>query len=132
MKYLQDYINDAQTELFNKHKGFFAFSNKQVNEGISRYNLTNKIELVNLGAGLICPKIEAKALSKGLDVVYKAGIRLDIAENGKQAIIRRELDNHEISITHDITDTMEALSGYGFTEKEVNTVYRGRKLKDNE
>lgn len=127
MKHLQDYIQDGQTELFIKHKGFFAFSNKTVNEKMKELNLTNKDELVSLGAGLICPKAEAAALSKGLDDGYMAGIKQDMAENGKWNIIKRELANHEIVVTHDITDTVEALVGYPITEQEVNLAWRGRR-----
>lgn len=138
MKYLQDYITDAQTELFNKHKGFFAFSNQAVSEKMKELNIDKKSDLVSLGAGLICPKTEAQALSDGLHEVYKTGIIKDMEENGKWNIIKRELANHEIVITGDITDTVEALTGYPITEQEVNLAWRGRRtdfdklqIKDN-
>ena len=40
-------------------------------------------------------------------------------ENGKKAIIQRELGNHEYCVTYDITDTVEKLADYPITEEEI-------------
>jgi hypothetical protein len=60
----------------------------------------------------------------GLSNITAQGIAADIAENGKENIIKRELYNHEAFYTDDITSTTEALDAYGFTVDEIRTVYR--------
>ena len=114
MKYLTNYIEDAQTKAFEKVGAFFAFSDKQFNE-----QKVEGIKYVHIGAGLICPKGGSKALMDELDKVHAAGIAQDLAENGKKGIIHRELGNHEYSITYSIEDTFYALEGYGITREEI-------------
>jgi hypothetical protein len=119
MKYLSDYIQDAQTKLFNETGAFFAFSNKQFNEQKQEGKT-----YVNCGAGMLCPKENVQSLIDGLDEIAKNGIAQDIKENGKTAIIRRELYNHEAFYTYDIDSTVAALDGYGFTREEIAGVFR--------
>ena len=114
MKYLTNYIEDAQTEAFRKAGAFFAFSNDQFDEA-----KVEGVKYVSVGAGLICPKPNVESLMKSLDETHKAGIAQDIAENGKKAIIHRELGNHEYSITWSIQDTSYALEGYDITDEEI-------------
>lgn len=114
MKYLSNYIEDAQTEAFNKAGAFFAFGTDQFNE-----QKKAGIKYVSVGAGLICPKGNVDSLMSELDKVHKAGIELDLKENGKVGIIHRELGNHEYSYTYSIEDTSAALQGYGITDEEI-------------
>lgn len=114
MKYLSDYINNAQTEVFNKHGAFFAFSNKQFDE-----KKQNGVKYVSLGAGLICPVNNAKQLNTDLNAVWDAGIKQDLAENGIKAIIHRELANHECQITGDYSEVIDKLSAYGITSEQI-------------
>jgi hypothetical protein len=51
MKYLSNYVEAAQTKLFNETGTFFAFSNKQYDDQAKA-----GIEYASLGAGIICPK----------------------------------------------------------------------------
>ena len=118
MKYLSDYVQDKQTELFDTTGAFFAFSNKQFDEAKK-----DNVNYVSLGAGLIAPKDNAKELMKGLETIHTQGIAEDIKENGKEAIIQRELGNHEAQITGDISDTVDSLDGYGITEAEIKAGY---------
>ena len=124
MKYLSDYMQEAQTQLFKETGTFFAFSQKQFEEGKTEGKI-----YVNLGAGMFCIKGNENKLSEGLESIYKAAINQDLAENGKLAIIKRELANHEVCITWDITDTAAALDGYGFTDEEIIQVFR-QEVKD--
>jgi len=124
MKYLSDYMEAAQTQLFKETGAFFAFSNKQFLEGKAEGK-----NYVNLGAGMFCIKGNEIKLSEGLESIYKAAIKQDLEENGKLAIIKRELANHEVCITWDITDTAAALEGYGFTNDEIYQVFR-QEVKD--
>ncbi|MCR9649553.1 hypothetical protein NB559_06720 [Vibrio parahaemolyticus] len=118
MKYLSYYIQQPQTALFDELGAFFAFSNKQ-------FDQANKkgIEYVSLGMGMIVPKNNAKQLVERLEVIQKEGIKQDIAENGKEAIIRRELFNHECFYTGDICDCVEKLEEYGYSYDDIYQVY---------
>lgn len=119
MKYLSDYIQEAQSKLFDDSGAFFAFSTDQFNEAKK-----DGVKYVHLGAGLIAPKENAKSLAVGLKEIAKRGIAQDIAENGKEAIIERELANHEAYYTGDTFTTIDALEDYGFTTDEINEVFK--------
>lgn len=58
-----------------------------------------------------------------LDSIAQEGIAEEIEENGKKAIIRRELFNHECFYTNDICDYVEKLEGYGISYDEVYEVF---------
>lgn len=118
MKYLSDYTNDAQTQLFNDCGAFFAFSTKQFDKAKK-----DKIKYVSIGTGLICDKLHVKKLIDGLDAIQEAGIKQDIEDNGKKKIIHRELANHEAQITYDLEDTARALTGYGITDDELKAEF---------
>jgi hypothetical protein len=124
MKYLTDYIQEAQTKLFNEMGVFFAFNQDQFNE--------SKVEGVQYSffpAGMVCPREKALDLIKNLEMIHEQGIAQDIAENGKEAIIERELCNHEAFYTMHMFDTTKALEGYGITYDEVQTVFNAVKHK---
>ncbi|HBB9944267.1 hypothetical protein JHS95_23485 [Vibrio parahaemolyticus] len=118
MKYLSDYTQQPQTALFDELGAFFAFSNKQFDEAKKE-----GIEYVSLGMGMIVPKNNAKKLVERLEEIQKEGIKQDIAENGKEAIIRRELFNHECFYTGDICDCVEKLDEYGYSYDDIYQVY---------
>ncbi|EGQ8101792.1 hypothetical protein MW374_004285 [Vibrio parahaemolyticus] len=118
MKYLSYYIQQPQTALFDELGAFFAFSNKQFDQAKKK-----GIEYVSLGMGMIVPKNNAKQLVERLEVIQKEGIKQDIAENGKEAIIRRELFNHECFYTGDICDCVEKLEEYGYSYDDIYQVY---------
>jgi DNA-binding transcriptional regulator YhcF (GntR family) len=118
MKYLSDYTQQPQTALFDELGAFFAFSNKQFDEAKKK-----GIEYVSLGMGMIVPKNNAKKLVERLEEIQKEGIKQDIAENGKEAIIRRELFNHECFYTGDICDCVEKLDEYGYSYDDIYQVY---------
>ena len=120
MKYLTDYIEDKQTEAFNKAGAFFAFSDEQFEE-----QEVKGVKYTSLGVGLICPVDNGIELIKTLDNIVKNGIKQDLKENGKRNIIERELENHEFAYHHELEQTIEALSDYPITEKEIEEVGRG-------
>ncbi len=124
MKYLSQYIAESQTKALKKAGAFFAFSNKQFDE-----QKKPKTVYVNGPAGMICPKNTLKTLMDELDAGYKAGIAEDIAENGLEAIIKRELNNHEAYYTGDSTDTAEALADYPITKEDINKVFHNKNYK---
>ena len=118
MKYLSDYTQDAQTAAFDKAGAFFAFGQSQLEE-----KQIKCIKYVGMGAGLICPRNNAEQLIEDLSTTQAAGIKLDIAENGVNAIIQRELGNYECQITGDISDAVAVLEDYGITESQVQAGY---------
>ena len=119
MKYLSDYTNQKQTELFNRTGTFFAFSKQQYEE-----KAVDGVKYASLGSGFIVPKDNIDDLLTGLDSLQSDGISQDIAENGIKGIIWRELANHEAQITRGITETVEALEGYPITEKDVQAQWK--------
>lgn len=118
MKYLSDYTQQGITDLLNQYGGFFAFSDAQLNE-----QKKEGVEYVSCGYGLIAPKENAKLLIDGLIANGDKAVQQDIAENGKEEIIKRELYNHEAFYTGDIEQTVDALRIYGFTEEDVRLVF---------
>ncbi|NOH36598.1 DUF7659 family protein, partial [Vibrio chagasii] len=114
MKYLSHYIQNKQTQAFDEAGAFFAFSNQQLDE-----SKKEGVKYASLGMGLICPVDNAKQLMTRLDSIVQEGIAEDIKENGKKAIIRRELFNHECFYTNDICDCVEKLEGYGISYDEI-------------
>lgn len=61
---------------------------------------------------------------KQFNEAKKEGVAQDIQENGKKAIIRRELFNHECFYTGDITGCVEKLEDYDYSYDDIYQVYR--------
>jgi hypothetical protein len=118
-KYLSEYMEEAQTQAFDKYGAFFAFNKKQLDE-----KKQEGVQYVNLGGGLICPKESALALHKELDEIYKDSIKQDLAENGVEGVIKRELSNHECYYTGDVSDCEYKLKDYGITKEQIVKVFR--------
>ena len=114
MKYLQDYQEARQTELFNRLGTFFAFSTKQFNEAKKEGT-----KYINMGAGMLTPAGTEKELIDTLELIHNEAMAQDIKENGITGIIRRELYNHEAFYTGGINSTCEALEPYKEITKEM-------------
>ena len=120
MKYLSDYMQQAQTELFNKTNTIFAFSEKQFEE-----QYTKGITYVDLGGGMLAPKQHAKEVAQELQKIYQEAMALDLKENGIQGVIERELGNHEVYYTNDLEPVTDALKDYPeITQKDIIKVYQ--------
>ncbi|MBL4672324.1 MAG: hypothetical protein JKX81_08675 [Arenicella sp.] len=111
-------MEEKQTALFNETKAFFAFGTKQFDEA-----KLPDTTYVNCGAGEICPKENVKILSDGLTKIHENAIKEDIAENGIDKIIIRELYNHECFYTGDISDAISTLKSYNITDNQVQVAY---------
>lgn len=118
MKSLMNYTHEKQTALFEETGAFFAFSNEQFAEKQQQGET-----YLSFGAGGVVPKQHARKLVEGLKRINQEGIAQDLAENGIQAIIKRELANYECEYTGDIEDCVEALEDYGITRSEILEVY---------
>ena len=119
MKYLNNYIDKATSQALDMHEAFFCF-------GVERFKEKSKkgITYVDMGMGLVCPKENAKQLQQDLNNITMLGIKEDIKDNGKDGIIKRELNNHEAYYTWDTYDTIQSLKGYGFSTEDVQRVFR--------
>ena len=118
MKYLSDYMEAKQTELFNRTGTIFAFSQKQFEEGRK-----DNVKYVNLGQGMLTEKPFVKEVINELDKIYKDSIKQDIKENGKDKIILRELQNYEAFYVGNIEDTVHKLEDYPFTEDDISHIF---------
>jgi hypothetical protein len=107
MKHLSDYKNDAQTALFNETGAFFAFGKKQFDE-----KRKEGVTYVDMGAGLVAPKENAKRIHDEIDAIERKAIEADVKENGATKIIHREYFNYESQLIGDTTNAREALAGH--------------------
>ncbi len=117
-KYLSDYMEAKQTDLFNKTGAFFCFSVKQFNE-----SKKEGVAYVRLDDGMVCPKKNVNKLVSGLEKIYKDSIAQDLLENTKEGVIIRELENYECYYTGSTKSCYEALVDYGITKEEINKVF---------
>jgi len=124
MKYLSNYIEDGMSEVWKKHGVFFAFGKDQFNE-----QKKDGVKYYRVDGGMLCPQENFQAMEKDLVEVIKNGIAQDIAENGIDNIIKRELANHEAYYTGDIDSTWSALTDYeGITRGLVVAIFLEEKL----
>jgi len=127
MKYLSDYMEEKQTALFKKTGTFFAFSQKQFEEGRK-----DNVKYVNLGQGMLTEKPFVEEVINGLDKIYKDSIKQDFKENGRDGIILRELLNHEAFYVGNIEDTVHKLEDYPITEDDISYIYQKNWAKYSE
>jgi len=124
MPYFSHYLRDAQSKAFADNGAFFAFSDKQFNE-----KKVEGVEYVDMGAGLICPKANAPTMRAQLDEAVKNAVELDVAENGMEAIVKREYFNYESQITMDTSNAMGSLYAHKekypdlFTDEAIEKVF---------
>jgi len=119
MKYLSNYIDEPLTKLFKECGAFYAFSSTQFEE--KRRDGTKYIDCKN---GLICEEQHVPKLINGMHEIIEEGRKQDLKDNGKEAIILRELLNHECFYTSYPDDAIEALEGYNFTEQEIRKIFK--------
>lgn len=105
MKYLTDYIQDAQSAAFDKFGAFFAFGTEQFNR-----KKKEGVIYCNVGSGLLCPKENAAALVGSLESIHREGVKADVAENGAEGIMSREYFNHECQIVMSAQAAVDALA----------------------
>jgi len=119
MKSLSTYTEEKINVLLAKYNGFFAFSQSQI-DGAKKQN----IKYVYRGGGLYHEAGKQKEFDADYELMIKEAIEQDLKENGKEAIIKRALNNYESYYTCDISDTVEALEDYGITKEEIQAVFR--------
>jgi hypothetical protein len=124
MKTLSTYTEEKINHLFAKYNGFFAFSQKQFEEAKKE-----NINYVSRGGGLYHEAGKSKEFDADYELMVKEAIEQDLKENGKEAIIERELMNYECYYTYDISDAVAKLSGYGITHDDIKAEFNKNKSK---
>lgn len=120
-------MKTKQSALFKKTGSFFAFGDKQLKE-----QAVKGVKYASMGAGLICPKANAKELKNGIDKIWDDAIKQDLEENGKDGIILRGLFNHECFYTGDPLSISDSMKAYGVADEEIMKVYNQQELKETE
>lgn len=118
MKYLSHYIDEGLKDLYKKYDAFTAFSNARFHE-----MKQDNMQYVKVGSATFVPKDRAEEFIKKLDKHVDDARKQDIAENGVDGVILRELRNHECFFTGDYIPALEACEPYGITEDMVLIVF---------
>jgi len=108
------------TELFNKVGLFFAFSDKQFEEG--KTTLKEGDKYVSIGGGGYLPKSNVDELLNGLEAIkswYNSEVKKNKAEEKE---IAYELNNHECFYTNDLSDVYQIFEGT-YTKEQINKVF---------
>jgi len=121
---IKDKKQTDYNELFNSLGVFWAFSNKQFDEGFEKVKTTmaEGEKLVSIGGGGYIPKHNVEALitgTKAIDETFKQQIK---DAKARETHILYELNNHEAYYTGTIDATLDAL-GDDYTAEEVQAVY---------
>lgn len=115
---LKDKITKEVNDFLSNH-AFFAFDDKQFEEGMSKLNMTNdnlKDKIVRLPGGGFIRKDKVndyKQMSQTHDQQLEEAMK---DEEFAVSAFDYELGNHEWAITLDPTDAVNAL---GYTEKDI-------------
>lgn len=112
------------TDLFNSTNTIFAFSAKQFNE-----QKKDGIKYVNLGAGMLCQMENVDTLIEGLERINKEDRAEKLERLGVDKLILDTLLNYEAFYTYDISDAMEELKAYHFSEEKVWEIFNKNKDK---
>lgn len=118
MKSSTDYSQEGISKALKDNEAFYAYSQSQFDD-----KKVPGTKYVDMGNGLVCPKVNSANLRAAYKLAVKKGRADDIAVNGIENIIRRELGNHECFSSGDIDDVVDALKNYGVEAEQVREVY---------
>jgi len=119
MKYME--FKEVHPELF---ECFFAFSDKQFEEGIEKHNLRDK-KIYSGGYGLYGTSEGIKKLHSDYDKIGK-----DITEHcSPQEVYDYEFHNHECGYTMDDEDAIKIVIGYFGKEKAKEVERRYKRIE---
>lgn len=121
------FVETKTSALLDKHGAFFAFSNKQIDEGLEENKAkgfsADKADYCQVSGGMILPKSNVGAFSAEYDAMMSAAREEYLNTYTKAQIIGYELSNHEAGYTGDISDTVDAVAHLGFAREDVLEVY---------
>lgn len=117
---LKKKIQDRYNKFFEEN-GFFAFDNKQFEEGKEKIKTPDNADILSIGAGGYIKKSSREEYSNLIkETTKEESDWLQDHENLKQALMY-ELANHEYHINEDIEDTLDALSlPEGYWQNPIN------------
>jgi len=78
---------------------------------------------VSLYGGLICPREHAKTLIRKIHECHIEGVKADLEENGKRAVIIYNTVNIKSFMVIQLSFTVECLKSYAITENEIHKVF---------
>jgi|GEM_PF-2404040 len=107
-KYKRNYFEQD----FYRKNVFYAFSEKQLLEGMQRLGVENREDLVTMfGLGDFCMKSKAKEIISWVDEQSQKNVDWlkSLTEDEKKDIIEYELYNHECTYTWDIEPVIKKL-----------------------
>lgn len=122
-KNLYNDLKRKQEKELNNFPMFFAFSNKQFDEGMKKLDLqpTDTDKIYSFGYGGYYRKSDAKKLNEMFEKhgnEMKQNIKADKTGEGFiYDMFSYELSNHEYCITYDLDETLEVLC---LTMKDIN------------
>lgn len=122
------YMQDEMSKIFKKYQVFFAFSDKQFNEGLEKEGISKNEKLSSISGGGFVPKKNAKAFLNDFEGLHNNLVK-EVKKLNKADVIEYELGNYECYYTGDITDALEVLTDYDFTKEDVSKVYHATKSK---
>lgn len=117
-------VQDKLTKIIDDCKVFFAFSEKQLVEGLEKIN-EKRENVVLTGMGGIIPR---ENLTKYHEETKKLNEWLiqEVKKLNPNEVIRYELNNYEAYYTGDISTAYEVLKDYGFTKEDVLNVFHNK------
>jgi hypothetical protein len=126
----KEFAEKKHSELFESLGCFFAFSDKQFNEGYEKAKIDKPVKYVSVGAGLLCPAPNIKELIKGMNDIEKQW-RKDRKPHEKIKLVFVGIDSWNRPIFKDPNKKIyfgdvNQLFDYNATEKEVTekvTIY---------
>jgi len=110
-------------DLTTQYNVFFAFSQKQLEEGKAKINITDNKELTDIGFGGFMPKANLDAYLEASELAHKTYTKeLKEAKEAKEQAIVYELNNHECFYRGNIEPVFDFFSGI-YTKDEIRAVY---------
>lgn len=112
------------TVCFEKYGVFFAYSEKQLNEGAAKIELDAGEKVVNVGGGMFCRTSKTTEFLNELEGIFEQNKKDLLEKVGVEALIKYELENHESYYTCCTDSAVDALADYDITDAElINKIF---------
>ena len=115
-------MQDKLSSIFDELGVFFAFSDKQFQEGKQKRNIKENEKIAAIQGGGFLPSKNAKSYIKKTNDLM-VWLEKQVKKLNPEAVIGYELNNHECYYTGDVSPAYEVLQAYDFTLDQVRAVY---------
>jgi len=122
-KQIKDDYQKATNDIIEKYQVFFAFSDKQLQEGKDKINIQSNTDLLSISAGGFIPKVNSSLFFDAMELAeknYKQAIKQ--AKEAKEEAILYELNNHEAFYTQRLDEVIEKFDGI-YTIQDIKAVF---------